>query len=122
MRGFPTRFSPCATAPSAGRSPDWTSSAAPGGQLVQATDEWVGVRHARLVLADDDGVRATLAASWLIQMGWRNVHVLDGGITGGDLEIGPRPPRRPPFPATDLLLLAPEALAAELDETDVMDQ
>ncbi len=103
----------------AGHLPGFRS--APGGQLVQATDEWVGVRHARLVLADDDGVRATLAASWLIQMGWRNVHVLDGGITGGDLEIGPRPPRRPPFPATDVLLLAPEALAAELDETDVMD-
>src|SRR5713101_5837973 len=103
----------------AGHLPGFRS--APGGQLVQATDEWVGVRHAHLVLVDDDGVRATLAASWLIQMGWRNVHVLDGGITGGDLEIGPRPPRRPPFPATDVLLLAPEALAAELDETDVMD-
>ena len=94
---------------------------APGGQLVQATDEWVGVRHARLVLADDDGVRATLAASWLIQMGWRDVHVLDGGIGGGKREIGPRPPRRPPFPATDVATLAPKALAAVLDETVVID-
>jgi rhodanese-related sulfurtransferase len=103
----------------AGHLPGFRS--APGGQLVQATDEWVGVRHAHLVLADDDGVRATLAASWLIQMGWRNVHVLDGGIAGGELEIGARPPRRPPFPATDALTLAPETLAAMLDETVVVD-
>ena len=97
----------------AGHLPGFRS--APGGQLVQATDEWVGVRHARLVLADDDEVRATLAASWLIQMGWRNVHVLAGGIAG-ELEIGPRPARRPPFPATDVLALAPEAHAV-LSET-----
>jgi rhodanese-related sulfurtransferase len=103
----------------AGHLPGFRS--APGGQLVQATDEWVGVRHAHLVLADDDGVRAMLAASWLIQMGWRNVHVLDNGIAGDELEIGPRPPRRPPFPAADVLPLAPEALAAELDETVVVD-
>jgi rhodanese-related sulfurtransferase len=103
----------------AGHLPGFRS--APGGQLVQATDEWVGVRHAHLVLADDDGVRASLAASWLIQMGWRNVHVLEGGIAAGELELGPRPPRRPPFPATDVLTLAPKTLAAVLDETDVVD-
>ncbi|MEC9345063.1 MAG: rhodanese-like domain-containing protein [Pseudomonadota bacterium] len=50
---------------------------APGGQLVQATDEYVGVRGARIVLADGpDAVRATMTASWLIQMGWSDVHVL----------------------------------------------
>lgn len=55
---------------------------APGGQLVQATDEYVGVLGARLVLVDDDGVRATMTASWLIQMGWDEVTVLDGGLAG----------------------------------------
>lgn len=45
-------------------------SSAPGGQLVQATDEWVGVRGARIVLFDTEGVRAPMAASWLVQMGW----------------------------------------------------
>ena len=39
---------------------------APGGQLVQAIDEWVAVRGARLVLFDDDGVRARMTASWLV--------------------------------------------------------
>lgn len=49
---------------------------APGGQLVQATDEWVGVRGARLVLYDTDGVRARMTASWLLQLGWE-VYVFD---------------------------------------------
>ena len=43
---------------------------APGGQLVQETDHHVGVRGARLVVYDNDGVRASLTASWLAQMGW----------------------------------------------------
>ncbi|PZO66602.1 MAG: sulfurtransferase [Paracoccus denitrificans] len=58
----------------AGHPPGFVS--APGGQLVQATDEWLGVRGARVVLYDDDGVRARMAASWLHQMGWQ-VAVLD---------------------------------------------
>jgi rhodanese-related sulfurtransferase len=43
---------------------------APSGQLVQATDQWVGVRHARLVLLDDLGLRAAIAAVWLRQLGY----------------------------------------------------
>jgi rhodanese-related sulfurtransferase len=35
------------------------------------------VRGARLVLADTDGVRANMTASWLAQMAW-DVYVLDG--------------------------------------------
>lgn len=43
---------------------------APGGQLVQETDHHAPVRGARLVLFDDDSVRAAMAGSWLAQMGW----------------------------------------------------
>ena len=63
---------------------------APGGQLVQATDKYAAVRNARMVLIDDTGVRATMTASWLIQLGWRDVAVLEGGLDGGGLETGPR--------------------------------
>ncbi len=42
---------------------------APGGQLQQATDQWIGVRGARLVLADSDGIRAPMVAAWLRQLG-----------------------------------------------------
>ena len=54
---------------------------APGGQLVQATDVYVGTYNARIVLGDDTGVRATMTASWLVQMGWPEVYVLDGDLT-----------------------------------------
>ncbi len=50
---------------------------AAGGQLVQATDQYVGARNATIVLHDNDGVRATMTAHWLVQMGWNEVHVLD---------------------------------------------
>ena len=65
------------------------SVSAPGGQLVQGTDKFAATRHARIVLIDDNGVRATMTASWLLQLGWRDVAVLDGGLDGYDLETGP---------------------------------
>ena len=64
---------------------------APGGQLVQATDEYIAVRNARVVLIDPEQVRAVLTASWLNQMGRDDVYVLDD-LAGLPLESGPRPP------------------------------
>jgi rhodanese-related sulfurtransferase len=58
-----------------GRLPNFRS--APGGQLVQETEQFAPVRGARLVLADSDGVRANLSAHWLRQMN-HEVHVVDG--------------------------------------------
>ena len=49
---------------------------APGGQLVQATDQYVGTLGARIVLIDDKEVRAAMTGSWLRQMGWKEVFVL----------------------------------------------
>ena len=69
---------------------------APGGQLVQETDVHAPVRGARLVLTDDDGVRARMSASWLAQMGW-DVAVIDG--LGDDVETGPDVAPRPDTPA-----------------------
>ncbi|HUQ24502.1 MAG TPA: rhodanese-like domain-containing protein [Burkholderiales bacterium] len=67
---------------------------APGGQLVQGADEYVGVRNARVVLIDAERVRAVMTASWLNQMGWPDVYVLESD-EGLPRESGPRPP--PPF-------------------------
>jgi 3-mercaptopyruvate sulfurtransferase SseA len=75
---------------------------APGGQLVQATDHYVGTLGARIVLADDKEARASMTASWLRQMGWQDIFVLaaSGNETGwpkspvlgdeppGELQIG----------------------------------
>jgi rhodanese-related sulfurtransferase len=49
---------------------------APGGQLVQATDLYVGTLGARIVLVDDKEVRAVMTASWLRRMGWKDIFVL----------------------------------------------
>ncbi|WP_200908696.1 rhodanese-like domain-containing protein [Caballeronia mineralivorans] len=48
---------------------------APGGQLVQATDQTIGVRRARVLLVDYDGVRAPVIASWLVQLGFETALV-----------------------------------------------
>lgn len=64
------------------------SYSAPGGQLVQATDRWAGTLGARLVLVDDTGVRATMTASWLLQMGWQEVRILTGIDKMAGLESG----------------------------------
>ncbi len=65
---------------------------APGGQLVQATDEYVGVRNSRIVLVDPELVRAIMTASWLNQMGRNEVYVLEEFET---TESGPRIPKIP---------------------------
>ena len=49
---------------------------APGGQLVQATDQYVGTLGARIVVVDDLEVRAAMTASWLRQMGFADVFAL----------------------------------------------
>ena len=72
------------------------SAMAPGGQLVQETDSWLGVWGARVVLVDDTGVRARMTASWLRRMGWDAV-VLKGGLDG-ELERGNPEPESPVFP------------------------
>jgi rhodanese-related sulfurtransferase len=79
------------------------SVAAPGGQLVQATDRYVGTLRARLVLVDDTAVRATMTAAWLCQMGWADTFVLKGGLTG-PLETGPDPKAPPPSAAASIAI------------------
>jgi rhodanese-related sulfurtransferase len=58
------------------------SVSAPGGQLVQETETYAAVRNARIALVDDHGVRATMTASWLLQLGWPEVFVVTDGLTG----------------------------------------
>jgi rhodanese-related sulfurtransferase len=88
----------------------------PGGQLVQETEMVAPVRGARLVLVDDDGVRANMSASWLAQMGWE-VHVVDG-LTAADFsEAGGW---RPPLPAIpENRPISAQELAADLESGDV---
>ena len=61
---------------------------APGGQLVQTTDEFIAVKNSRIALVDDRKVRAVMTASWLIQMGHRNVVVVQKPFQNAELESG----------------------------------
>jgi len=88
----------------AGHLPGFRS--APGGQLVQETDYFAPVRGARIVLDDDDGVRANMAASWLAQMGW-DVSILSVAAgAAGRVETGPFRPRLPPLPEVNQIAAA----------------
>jgi rhodanese-related sulfurtransferase len=65
----------------------------PGTQVQFAVDAQVGVPNATVVTVCDGRVRATVAASILKGMGYRDVRVLDGGVSGwtkdgGALEAG----------------------------------
>ncbi|MBB3257201.1 rhodanese-related sulfurtransferase [Paraburkholderia bannensis] len=91
---------------------------APGGQLVQETEMFAPVRGARIVLFDDDGVRANMTASWLAQMN-AEVYVVDAvdGFNADALgETGPWRAAKPAAPA--IAAITPEALAARLAQPD----
>ena len=92
---------------------------APGGQLVQATDGWIGVRNARLALLDDDGVRARMTAAWLRQMGHREVFVVDGGLEavtapGSGPAAIPEPGGKAETIGADTLAAAVDAMVVDL--------
>ena len=94
-----------------------------GGQLVQATDRHIGTVRSRVVLVDDDGVRATMTASWLVQMGWRDAVVLEGGIEGHALDTGMPEPPVLGLRQARVEGITPDALRAALarDEAGVVD-
>lgn len=81
---------------------------APGGQLQQATDQWIGVRGGRLLLADSDGVRAPMVAAWMRQLG-HQAYVLANALDAATL-VGPDDVERRTPSGPDQL----EAFAARL--------
>lgn len=105
---------------------------APGGQLVQATDEYAATRGARIVLADWDGVRAFTTAAWLAQLGW-DVAVYTPPQQGphATLVTGPEPVRvlrpNPPAPLiapnqAQALITAGSAVVFDIDHRAAYEQ
>lgn len=80
---------------------------AEGGQLLQATDLHIGVRRARVLVLDDDGLRAPVIAGWLRRLGWEAAHVI-GGIRSGLRLPHPQslPSASPGLPGLDEAALA----------------
>ncbi|WP_447777184.1 rhodanese-like domain-containing protein [Variovorax boronicumulans] len=85
----------------------------PGGQLMQAGDQYFAVRGARLVLFDNDGVRAPTIASWLRQMG-HDASVLQGGLASGLSLVPSVVPTAPALQTIDA-----HTLSARLAQGDV---
>jgi len=94
---------------------------AAGGQLVQATDQYVGARNATIVLHDNDGVRATMTAHWLMQMNWNETYILDHAPSAAELttEAEPRFPAGFAMPAP--ASVSPAELDKSLKQTLVVD-
>ena len=89
------------------------SLSAPGGQLVQETDHFASVRGARIVLLDDDGIRAAITGSWLAQMGWETARL--SALSASQLsERGVPAAEVPPGPQAEEI--SPAQLAQQLDE------
>jgi len=87
----------------------------PGGQFIQATDQHVGVRNARIVLFDAELVRAPVCASWLAQMS-HDVYVLNEGMAAAvKIPNGPQP-RLPVLSA-----IAPGALREFMSKGAILD-
>lgn len=84
---------------------------APGGQLIQATDQYVGVRKARIVLFDPDGIRAPAVATWLKQLGWEVYLLAD---LAGLAHVPPGPVGQSALP--QVRVLPREALAGFIDD------
>lgn len=102
----------------AGHRPGFLS--APGGQLVQATDTFIAVRQARIVLADSDGVRARATAAWLVRMGFPNVHVLDEHAPAERVEVGDAPETVLGLDAIEAKTVTADELASLLKRGDVV--
>lgn len=94
------------------------AASAPGGQLVQETDHTVPVRGARIVLYDDDGVRACMSASWLAQMAWE-VCVLEG-LGRADLSAIGAAVLEQPDPVLPVVHTTPERLRQWLGQADTV--
>lgn len=93
-----------------------------GGQLVQELEMYAPVRGGRIVLIDDDGVRANMTASWLAQMAWE-VFVADGYGAADFRETGAAKAELPPVsacPTADVAVVA-RWLKEGVDGTVVVD-
>lgn len=91
-----------------------------GGQLVQETDHYASVRGARIVLVDDDGVRANMTGSWLAQLGWQ-VAVLDALQASDFSAVGSWQPQVAPVAAPESISPAQLAEWLAAGDTQVLD-
>lgn len=95
---------------------------APGGQLVQATDSYVAVRNACIVLYDPRGVRDVMTGSWLRQMGYDDMLTLRADtVDAASLVRGPQAAIVAGLDGVQARRMAPAEAATRLDECEIID-
>lgn len=82
------------------------SVSAPSWDVAPWTFRYIATHNARIVLVDNDLVRASVAASWIVQFGWGEVFVLEDALTDTALESGPANPRALGLPDAALITAA----------------
>lgn len=87
------------------------SRCAPEGRLPMSFEQYFATLNARIVLIDDDTIRATVTALWMKQMGWGEIAVLVDGLKSGLLRKGPAP--NPELDFSNLSV--PEVAARQLE-------
>lgn len=87
-----------------------------GGQLVQATDLYIGVKGARAIVMDDEMVRAPMMANWIHQIG-HEVAVLKGGVSALRGAAVPEVPIHQPPPVD---VISPENAKRDLEDNAAM--
>ncbi len=97
---------------------------APGGQAVQATDDYFAVRAAAFVFVCDGGARAVMTAAWFQKMGFPDVAVLAGGFPAwqqahGAVETGHPAPS--PFGWDAARAAVPHVAPHEIGDATVID-
>ena len=92
----------------------------PGGEIVGCYEDHVATMNARFCLVDDNGARATLAASWLNRMGWPDVAVLVGGLSQYPLVRECTPDDLPELDAIDVPTVTPSDLRARISKNQVL--
>ncbi len=91
------------------------SRCAPEGRLPMSPGHYFATLKARIVLIDDDTVRATVTALWLMQMGSGDIAVLKKGLEETDLESGHEPVPIFDFDALSARLVGADDLDASRD-------
>jgi rhodanese-related sulfurtransferase len=88
-----------------------------GGQLVQGIDIWVGVRGSRVIVMDNEMIRAPMMANWIHQIGY-DVAVLRGGV---DAMRGIAIPDAPAFVIELITAISPAAVKSQLGSAQLVD-
>jgi rhodanese-related sulfurtransferase len=97
---------------------------APACQLIECSEDWIGVRNGRILLIDDDGVRARVVAYWLKKLGYQEVAVLSV-----DFKPEINDPGKPvlidiskKYPSCPVDAINPEAVVLDLSPSTVFQQ